>query len=242
MAINMLLIEGPSDRIFFEKLLQHSRTKEKVAIGPPSMLGRFSDTVSSFPSSFKHILNQMYSEKVAHVGAIADADHHSGGGFDERWKALTAPLTKEQMDEQFKDIDPHIGHYNIPQAPPRLPATGSIFKHNQNILPPFGLYLLPTHQTNGMLENLLWENLIDEHGLKPQVEKAVKAIENPLFSDIHEIKALLYTWVAWQRSPGHTLDRVIPFINKDSAQFKGLINWFEEVFPFLKDTWDWDRR
>ena len=51
--------------------------------------------------------------------------------------------------------------YHTPEKPPALPYTGSIFEHNDG-LSPVGLWLMPDHKHNGMLEDFILKTISKE--------------------------------------------------------------------------------
>ncbi|MDJ0837056.1 MAG: hypothetical protein QNK37_11110 [Acidobacteriota bacterium] len=128
--------------------------------------------------------------------------------------------------------------YRIPQKAPALANQGSVFKHNDG-LPSVGLYLMPDHKDNGMLEDLLWENLLDDEvteDLRRYAEKVIKGLPHRRFTENHQTKALLYSWLAWQKRPGQTMDVTIhgKLLDYDRETPVGFFKWFSRVFPFAE--------
>jgi len=110
-------------------------------------------------------------------------------------------------------------------------------QHNDG-LPSIGLWLMPDHQNNGMLEDLIKQSITEkqQHQLLNTVHACLKKLPFTLFSDYHRTKAIIYTWLAWQKRPGQTLDIVINgnLINWESPEMRGLINWLTKVFEGRK--------
>jgi len=222
--ISVLLVEGEGDVDFFEALLRKLQLLDQIDITPPKSYGLKTNTVSHFPKLIKIFINQLkgYGEiqkgegKIQHLGIVADADYVSGGGFQQRWKTLTTPLAENQ--------------YRIPQNPPTLPYSGSIFYHS-NGLPPIGLWLMPNHQSDGMLEDLIEQTVYDKT-LLAAAQTCIEKLPSPLFSPYHHTKAMVYTWLAWQKRPGQTLDITIngDLLNLDSKEMKAFIKWLRDVF------------
>jgi hypothetical protein len=216
---SVLLVEGQGDVDFFEALLRKMQLLEKIDIRPPKSYGETTNTVSHFPRLMNLILKRIQQDEIQHFGIIADADYTGGGGFQNRWNQITSPL-KEYG-------------YRIPEKPPKLAYSGSIFRHPDG-LSPVGLWLMPDHKHNGMLEDLI-ESAINEKEKDLLLKKAKNCLEElpvKLFSDYHRTKARIYTWLAWQKRPGQTLDVTVNgnLINLESLEMKGFISWLHNVF------------
>ena len=65
-------------------------------------------------------------------------------------------------------------------------------------------------------------------------KKSVLLVEGE--GDVDFFEALIYTWLAWQKRPGQTLDVVINgnLINWESPEMRGLTNWLTKVFEERK--------
>jgi len=140
---SILLVEGQADVDFFEALLRKLKMLDQVDIRPPKNFGLKTNTVSHFPQLIDLLMKRMNTNQIHHLGVVADADYVSGGGFKQRWKHLTSSFAKYD--------------YRIPLNPPKLPYLGSIFHHS--VLPSVGLWLMPNHENNGMLEDLIFETI-----------------------------------------------------------------------------------
>jgi hypothetical protein len=93
---------------------------------------------------------------------------------------------------------------------------------------------MPNHKNDGMLENLIKQSIYGKEQLQllNTAHTCLKKLPIMLFSDYHQTKAIIYTWLAWQKRPGQTLDVVINgnLINWQSPKIQGLINWLKKVF------------
>ncbi len=216
---SVLLVEGQADVDFFEALLRRLKMLDKVEIKPPKQFGLKTDTVSHFPRLIDLLIKRLNTNQLHHLGIVADADYVSGGGFKQRWKQLTACLAKHD--------------YRIPSNPPKLPYSGSIFRHSD--LPPVGLWLMPDHENNGMLEDLIYRTIKrdeDQKKLLNSAEKCINKLPVKLFSSYHHTKAVIYSWLAWQKRPGQTLDVTIngDLIDFESKEIQRFIQWLYKVF------------
>ncbi|CAM2068335.1 DUF3226 domain-containing protein [Sulfidibacter corallicola] len=221
----VLLVEGQGDVLFFQALLRREGLLDVVDIEPPRSFGFPSDSVSLFPKLIEILVGKrMSTGNLDYLGVVADADHTSGGGVDSRWSAITEALKKQR--------------YRIPKNMPKLANTGSIFK-NTDGLPPVGLWLMPNHANNGMLEDLILgaadrENP-EQSSLLNYADRVVTDLPTRLFGSTHESKAKTYSWLAWQKRPGQTLDVAIngELLDAENTSLKGLVAWLHQVFPGL---------
>jgi len=202
-------------------LLNREGLLDKVDIRPPRSYDNFSsDTVTHFPALINLISKQLRTGQIQNLGIVADADYVSGGGFDARWQALTQPLAD-------------CG-YRIPNPPIRR-YLGNILRHPDD-LPPVGLWIMPDHKSNGMLENFI-ESIIkhspEQDALVEYAKHCIKHLPHQLFSSYQETKAIIYSWLAWQKRPGLTLNVTISadLLDVDSRQMQGFRTWLHQVFP-----------
>ena len=116
----------------------------------------------------------------AALGVVIDADLN----LRSRWDELKDTLTK-------------IGY-----APPKEPdPTGLILSHTD--LPTIGIWIMPDNQLPGIVEDFV-RRLAVYDSLMPMAEQAVKEIpkESRRFADHDLSKAVIHTWLAWQKVPG----------------------------------------
>ncbi len=217
--VSVLLVEGEADVDFFEALLRRLELLDKIDIKPPKNFNLRTNTVSHFPRLIDFLIKRLNTNQIHHLGIVADADYISDGGFENRWEQLTACLAKHE--------------YRIPSNSPKLPYLGSIFRHSD--LPPVGLWLMPDHENNGMLEDLIYRTIRkdgNQEKLLNSAETCVSRLPVKLFSSYHYTKAIIYSWLAWQKRPGQTLDVTVngDLIDLESKEIQGVIQWLYKVF------------
>ena len=79
-------------------------------------------------------------------------------------------------------------------------------------------------------DDLLWP-------IAEDVLQKVKVIEEALrFRDIHESKARIHTWLAWQKEPGKPMGLAITarYLNATALNAQQLINWIRKLFDLEK--------
>lgn len=115
----------------------------------------------------------------------------------------------------------------------------------------FGVWLMPDCRSDRQFIEDLCISLIPDHPTWPYaIECARKAAESfdkalanerakyarcrPRFKNLHERKAALYTWLAWQDEPGMPLGAAInaTILDHDSAQAIALLRWMKRLYGF----------
>jgi hypothetical protein len=225
MSINtkkLLLVEGESDRGFFEavcKLLQLP-TEIQVAV-PREMEGRCNTKEGVF-DRLSILMKRLATGNLTHLGVIVDADHKNEGGLGcrgtiDRMVSIVAPDFYLQQD-----ADQQVG--------------GLFFQHSDD-LAPIGLWVMPNNRDEGMLEDWIKGCIsTEEQDLLNHAVTVIDALPQPKFNKtIHRAKAEVATWLAWQKTPGHGAYRALKekSIDPECAQFKQLAHWLNQVYQPL---------
>jgi hypothetical protein len=101
-----------------------------------------------------------------------------------------------------------------------------------------GVWLMPDGKSGGMLEDfaasLVQENdaLLDKaRAVLDEVEQIAEA-ESQRYAAAHRPKALIHTWLAWQRNPGRPMGTAIKagYLRYDSPAALALVAWLRRLF------------
>ena len=146
------------------------------------------------------------------LGIIIDADDN----IENRWKSLKAILT--------------VHGFNFPDD---LPSNGLVINTEDNIT--IGIWIMPNNNTNGMLEDFIKFLIPENDPLLPIVNDTLESIENKNLNNYslqHKSKAVIHTWLAWQKDPGTPLGLSITkkYLTTDKETCTNLINWINKVF------------
>ena len=165
--------------------------------------------LESFPVRLKA------SEDGDIVGLVIDADMD----LSSRWQSLRKHLSD-------------VGYQNLPAEPS---PEGSIFDPPAGILlPRVGIWIMPNNQTKGILEDFLRFLIPEGSRLFDHVQSSVDSIpeDEKRFRKIDKPKAIIHTWLAWQKEPGKPLGTAITanFITPHAAQADNLIAWLNRLF------------
>ncbi|MDE0101092.1 MAG: hypothetical protein OXN89_01810, partial [Bryobacterales bacterium] len=119
------------------------------------------------------------------------------------------------------------------EAPDEIPEGGFAGK-SVDYCARVGVWLMPDNRKTGALEDFL-RDLIDQSDpllclAEHSAEKAKQL--GAKYSDRDAQKAVLHTWLAWQKDPGRPYGVAIKarFFGVDSAAMDEFVSWFQRVF------------
>ena len=153
--------------------------------------------------------------KLETLGIVVDADSDLAA----RWQAVRDKLMKSKYE-------------NIPQVPP---AKGWVYAPPD--LPRVGVWLMPNNQLPGMLENFVAQLIPFDDVLHPKAEAVLQEIEQEClncYTSVHRPKALIHTWLAWQKTPGMPMGQAITakVLSYDSPLAFAFVQWLQRLFEF----------
>ncbi|GEM_PF-304762 len=241
----LLLVEGESDKNFFEKFCKLLALDTLVKVAPPEEameeynteqveLQQVADDkkVSKGYNNKEGVFNllpielpQLLDEncQLQRLAVIVDADDEDAGGLGCR-----------RTIERVERIVQPFGFLLAPNSKNNL--GGLRFKHADGIgIADFGLWVMPNNQDKGMLEDWIKHCVSQkEQTLFQYATGVVSALPQPKFKPIHRTKAEVATWLAWQDSPGHGLYRALwekdILIDQDNKWYKGLVGWLQDIY------------
>jgi hypothetical protein len=217
-----ILTEGLGDKDFIIGLLKKIG-KAHVDCFPPKDIGGPSNGIDNVVKVIPLVINKIVAGEASSVAILIDADYTGieNGGFTSRRKQVT-------------DILANNG-YVIPPLTPTTISAGEVFNHPKYSAP-IGLFIMPNHKDDGMLEDLL-KQLVTQ---SPHVEilshaiTAVKTLPSTLFNQIlHTSKAEVNAFLSWQRKPPARSSACIEhsIFDASSPAISGLIGWVNSIFP-----------
>ncbi|MEK7785010.1 MAG: DUF3226 domain-containing protein [Chloroflexota bacterium] len=201
-----LLVKGKNDQHVIWALCKHYQLPEAFSVGTPPDGEGIEALLETLP-----ILLRARGLQV--LGVVADADQD----LLSRWQALSG---------HFK-IN---GYKNLPKRPP---ASGWI--SSQPRLPRVGIWLMPNNQLPGVLEDFARFLIPPEDALRPKAEAVLQEIEDAglnRYKTIHHPKAFIYTWLAWQATPGLPMGTAITAraLQADSPTAEAFVAWLRRLF------------
>ena len=215
MSDRVLLVEGESDRSFFEEICKTLGLHTSVTVAPPKDVGGSHNTKEGVLNHFPILLNQLGDAQITRLAIIVDADSEDNGGGYQR-----------AIDKVAEKVEPY-GFTMISD-----PVGGVLFQHDDG-LADFGLWVMPNNCDEGMLEDWIKHCIHpDENNLFAHAETVVDTLPQTKFNPIHISKAEVATWLAWQKKPGHGLYHAVEenLIDTNSALFKELCVWLTHIY------------
>jgi len=156
------------------------------------------------------------SEEGDAVGVVIDADTN----MRRRWQSIRDRVTT-------------MGYDNVPA----LPTTGGTILQppEGTLFPRLGFWIMPDNRTDGILEHFLGFLIPQPNPLLDRVENCVAGIPDGelRFRRLEDgPKAIIHTWLAWQREPGMPYGTAISerFLDPNIAQAHVLASWLRRLF------------
>ncbi len=164
------------------------------------------------------ILNQVtfstYIKSCSTLGIVIDADEN----INSRWESIKT-----------------ICRVNFPELPDSFPINGLILCNQQEKR--LGVWIMPDNNSRGMMETFLSTLVTDEKGRnlleysKEVVANAKSTYSGP-FMDLHNDKAVIHSWLAWQDPPGEAFGNAIAkkILDPFSITAINFASWFCKLF------------
>ncbi|TAN65064.1 MAG: hypothetical protein EPN17_17610 [Methylobacter sp.] len=219
---HVLLVEGESDRGFFELVCKSLDLNTVIKVASPEDYQKdyeeqLYDTKQGALPLLADLLNELFDEEAPtqRLALIVDADKvEHGSGYQK---------TLMQVSKIANDCGFFLTENN---------TNGLNFKHNDGQTE-FGLWIMPNNRDEGMLENFIKQCVkTDEQPLFAHAELTVQNLPKPKFSPHNTTKAEVATWLAWQKKPGHGLyhSLQVNLLDTDHALFQELTHWLKNIF------------
>jgi hypothetical protein len=208
-----LLVEGKNDRHVIWALCQQYQLPETFSVEVPQ-----EDGTEGIEALLNGLPERLKAENLRTLGIVVDADRN----LSARWQSIKDKLSS-------------IGYQDIPQSPP--PA-GWVCTPSDPYLPRVGVWLMPDNQLPGMLEDFVAYLIPDGDTLLPKAEAILQEIEATglnRYSLIHHPKALIHTWLAWQKTPAMPMGQAITaqVLNSNCPIALIFIEWLKNLFELI---------
>ncbi|VAW46250.1 hypothetical protein MNBD_GAMMA04-291 [hydrothermal vent metagenome] len=213
----ILLVEGETDRSFFEEMCKKLSLNTLVQVALPRDLGGGYNSKEGVLNHLNVLLPQLEDGQLLNIAVVIDADYieHGSGG----------KKTLEKVTDILKSFD-------FALSGSASSSEGLLFNHSDG-LADFGLWVMPNNDGEGMLEDWIKTCIKnDEKALFQQATTTVKQLSSPKFKPHLKSKAEIATWLAWQKKPGCGLYSVMKegLLDENSVPYKKLAHWLKSVF------------
>lgn len=206
-STKVLLVEGDDEVQIFRQLFEHYHISE----GDISL-----HDCNGLDGLKKTLRVQLKKVEMERIGVVVDADVN----LSSRWDALRYRLIE-------------AGYTTVPALPA---MEGTIIREQGKAA--VGIWLMPDNQLLGMLEDFLIGLIPQGDLLLNRAEACLNNIptDQRLFSDSHHKKALVHTWLAWQKIPGTPLRLAITrrCLDPDAPKAEKFMEWLRRLFDLTK--------
>jgi hypothetical protein len=209
----VLLVEGRDEELVLPRLCE----SRGINFNESSIFLKQKGGYTEILKGLKTDLKSAVAEGIDTIGIVIDADDSA----DSRWEAICGRLKQ-------------AGYDNIPVIPDK---TGTVIPaDDMNDLPAVGVWLMPDNEDKGMLETLMaW--LIRDRATNPiwrfaeQTTNDIYENHQP-FPENRKPKAMLHTWLAWQKKPGTPMAQAITatYLDAKSPAADDFIAWIKRLF------------
>lgn len=213
----ILLVEGEGDKSFFEVLLKAIDFAVEVRVSTPKNFGGNRDGKTPAMRLLPELMQNLSHAEITHLAMVVDADYKVTNGLGYEG---TVKKAKEKLGTGYGE-------------PIIIGSSGLSFPHLDG-LNPIGLWVMPDNVSEGMFED--WVKKSVNLTEKSLLDGAISAVKNlpqpPKFQPIHQSKAEIATWLAWQKMPaqGYTSENIRELLDFESEPMKQLIKWLKAIY------------
>jgi hypothetical protein len=206
-----LYVEGENDKHAIKHLLK----KYEIDLDLKPLPREFPEIgcKSTVQNLLKLMVVAISGSRFRSVGFVLDADEP----LEKRWDDVRGRLREAEVE-------------NVPDTPPADGFIGRAPLYQAQV----GVWLMPDNQQDGKIENFL-RMLVDENdSLIGHAQSATGTARQlgATFKDADEIKAVIYSWLAWQEEPGHPFGRAIAkrYFRPDRPIAAKFVSWFRRLY------------
>ncbi len=203
----LLLVEGKDDFHVMMQLLEHHRVPQKFRVKDKQGIDNLLETLDV----------ELLEGSLECLGIIVDADVATAF----RWDAIRNILVQS-------------GYVSVPATPS---PTGTVIE--QKGKPRVGIWIMPDNSAAGMLEDFVGSFISKDDVLWEYAGTCVDAamILDCRFPVGQRSKALIHTWLSWQKEPGTPLGLAIRNheLNAYAPEAVRLVEWLRRLFNLTSD-------
>lgn len=211
-----LIVEG-NDAIALALLCQKSGLMPPLGYEQPAKFkGEFVSVAGSDTNVLKHLRLSLTEPALSNIGVIIDANDYGPGA---RWQSIRAILAEKYDPATLLSADDQAGPKIIVEAD----------------MPKIGVWIMPDNANSGYLEHFLSMLVPSGNALWQYDETVVYDLMTKPFNELtpaRRQKALLYTWLAWQREPGKPFGLAIQagYLDHAAPVVQPFLQWFAQTF------------
>lgn len=199
---SVLLVEGKDDKHAICHLLQ----RHNVSCDEASLAGNGKDALLNLVGLY------VRSNTGRSVGFVFDANSRP----TDRWRAVASRLRDMGVD-----------------APDHMPADGFVGE-SREFNTRVGVWLMPDNRRAGALEHFLTDLIDPDNPLLRYAKTATRKAKalGARFAEQDTQKALVHTWLAWQKEPGRPYGTAIHarYFRHDAPVAATFVDWHRQLY------------
>ena len=205
---SVLLVEGKDEVDVITKLYQSFNLKQVFQI----------DDCKGKDELKKGISVRIKGSEFNKIGILLDADTDMHAS----WESMYNLLRKNNFTLINGEVIPKL-----------MPKDGLISTNNEKII---GVWIMPNNELEGMLEDFIRFLIPTDDKLLPIAEEIIAKIEHEKlnkYPPTHHAKALIHTWLAWQKKTGSPFGQAITanYLDvKNTELCSVFMNWIHKLF------------
>ncbi len=209
---SILRVEGTDDKHAIRHLLlRHGIDTEHLCIAIKGSEGEGEDS-GGRDKMLQGMALEVKTSTGKSIGYVLDADRAA----EDCWRSVQARIRETGLE-----------------LPDPIPEDGFV-GYSSDFQTRVGVWLMPDNRRAGALEGFL-QDLVPERDILIQLaEKSTDKAKNAgaEFPDTARPKAILHTWLAWQKRPGVPYGTAITahYFQRDSPAALAFVDWFRRVF------------
>lgn len=210
----LLIVEG-NDAIALASLLAKRKLPPPVGYAKPQDFKDKFVKIAKGIQNIPHAINEaLSSPELKNLGVIIDANE---AGYLNRLDSVLSQIAENiEIDSAIREDS----------------GSGKIIKTEQITI---GIWIMPDNQNNGYLEHFLASLISSSDSILPFAGQQIEALKQSklqLFSEAKKQKALLHTWLAWQKEPGKPFGQAVDagYFDVNAAPLLQFEEWFKNTF------------
>lgn len=169
-----------------------------------------------FHGALRLLKEALDQNELTNIGIVVDADN---AGASARRDSIFEILSGKFQEESLKSTVSRHGYHII----------------REENMPVVGIWIMPNNSDNGYLEHFLGSLIDSKDDLWSHAQNTISGLMSSSFNKIsraREQKALLHTWLAWQKDPGKPFGQAISanYFDVMAGAVDPFLAWFEETF------------
>ena len=208
-----LIVEG-NDAIALANIFQ------KIDLKPPQGYNNTHKFQKEFVVNAQGIdnvtthLGALLKKNISNIGVVLDADEDAG--------IRKAQVLKFLLANNFYTIT------EIEAA--KVIGGGTLYSGSQKST--LGVWIMPDNNAPGYLEHFLGNLIRGNDALWPYAKQVLSNLPEQKFSEVKTQKALLHSWLAWQKTPGMPFGQAIQagYFDLNTTSVSDFAKWFSATF------------